>query len=265
MTDPVALVTGAARGIGAATVEALCSAGWNVVAVDVCADDPALDYRLGTRAELAAVVAAAGTRAVDVVGDVRDLAAMHAAVELARERFGRLDALIGAAGVLWGGRPAWETPDDAWRVQMDVNVTGVWHLAVAGIPALLDATATSPVGHPSFVAVSSAAGTRGLPQLAGYAASKHAVIGLVQSMAAELGDAGVTANVVCPGSTRTPILDASARVYGLGDRNEFAAHHLLPRLIEPAEVAAMISFLCGPDARAITGAALAVDAGMNAH
>ena len=262
----VALVTGAARGIGAATVAALLGAGWAVVASDVCADDPALPYSLATPKQLADVGSAGGSMCATVVADVRNQSQLDAAVQLAIERFGRLDAAIAVAGVLAGGVEAWSTPEDHWSVQLDVNLTGVWRLARAAVPALLDDATRrgdAPL-HRSFVAISSAAGTRGLPMLSAYSASKHGVIGLVTSMAAELGPHAITANVICPGSTRTPILAASADVYGLTDPEEFTRHHLLPRLLEPQEVAASVAFLCGDGGGGITGAVLPVDAGMGA-
>jgi SDR family mycofactocin-dependent oxidoreductase len=260
---PVALVTGAARGIGAATVARLLAEGWSVVATDACADDAALGYPLATRAELDAVAKAGDGHCVAAVADVRSQADLDAAVDLALARFGALDAAVAAAGVLAGGAPAWATPEEQWAVQLDVNLTGVWRLANAAVPALLDRPGPRP-GHAAFVAISSAAGVRGLPQLAAYSASKHGVVGLVTSMAAELGPFDVTANVICPGSTRTPILEASAQVYGLASSEEFARHHLLPRLLEPDEIAAAVAFLCGPAGSAITGAVLPVDAGMGA-
>lgn len=262
--QPVALVTGAARGIGAATVAALVAAGWRVVATDVCADDPRLPYALGTRAELEAVADADPASTIAVIADVRDVGALDHAVDAARTHFGHLDAAIGCAGVLAGGTPTWESPGDVWDVQIEVNLTGMANLARVAIPAML-AERSAPGPHRSFVAVSSAAGTTGLPLLSAYTASKHGVVGLVRSLATELGPHGVTANVVCPGSTRTPILDASAAVYDLPDAEEFRIHHLLDRLIEPAEVAALIAYLCSDAASAITGAVLPVDAGMTAH
>lgn len=256
----VALVTGAARGIGAATTRALAAAGWRVVASDVCADDPRLPYALGTRAELDAVAATDPDHIRAVEADVRNRASLGAAVDLALGEFGRLDAAVACAGVLAGGDPTWEAADDVWDVQVEVNLTGVWHLAGTAVPAILDTSS-----HGRFVAVSSAAGTTGLTMLSAYAASKHGVVGLVRSLAAELAPHGVTANVVCPGSTRTPILEASAAVYDLAGPEAFRAHHLLDRLIEPDEVAALIGYLCSDAAAAITGAVLPVDAGMTAR
>jgi SDR family mycofactocin-dependent oxidoreductase len=256
----VALITGAARGIGAAVARTLASEGWRLVLVDACADDPALDYPLGSAAELDSVAAEVG--GIAVRADVRVQAELDAAVDVAITQFGGLDAAVAAAGVIWGGREVWHTPDDAWRAVMGTDLDGVWHLARAAVPALL---ARPEPRQGRFVAVASVAGMTGLPMMGAYSAAKHGVIGLVRSLAAELGPLGVTANAVAPGSTSTRILEASAEVYGLSTPDEFAHHHLLPRLIEPAEVAALIAWLAGPASSAVTGAVLPVDAGMSAH
>lgn len=260
---PVAVVTGAARGIGAATARRLAGDGWRLVLVDRAADDPGLDYPLATEAELAAVAEACGgeAQAVAVVADVRDQGALDAAVATAVGRFGGLDAAVAVAGAVAGGRPAWETSEATWSAMVGINLEGVWRLATAAVPALLARPAPR---RGRFVAVSSAGGTMGLPLLAAYSAAKHGVVGLVRSLAAELGPEGITANAVAPGSTTTAMLDASARVYDLDDPADFAAHHRLPRLIGPDEVAALIHWLCGLDAGAVTGTVLPVDAGMTA-
>jgi SDR family mycofactocin-dependent oxidoreductase len=255
----VALVTGAARGIGAATVAALAEAGWSVVATDRCADHPALPYPLGTRDELDAVVAAAGD-AVAVTADACDADAMEAAVATAEERFGGLDAVVAAAGVIAGGVPLWEMAPEQQRTVLEVNLAAVLVAARVGIPALL----RRPEPRSGrFVAISSVAATRGLPMLAAYCAAKAGVEGLIRGLAAELGETGVTANAVSPGSTATPILDESARLYGLASAREFAAQQPIGRLLEPGEVAAMIAWLAGPLSSGLTGATVAVDGGLS--
>jgi SDR family mycofactocin-dependent oxidoreductase len=186
---------------------------------------------------------------------------MDGAVATAIDAFGTLDAAVAAAGVLAGGPPVWETEDRTWDTLFEVNVVGVRRLVQAAVPALLGRETPR---HGRVVAVGSAAGTLGLRRLGGYVASKHAVIGLVRALAADLAGTGVTANAVCPGSTRTPILEASANIYGLGSVEEFAGHHLLERLLEPDEPAALIAWLCGRGSSGVTGAALAADGGMTA-
>lgn len=119
--------------------------------------------------------------------------------------------------------------------------------------------------HGRFVAVASAGGTVGIYMLAAYSAAKHGVVGLVRSLAAELGPHGITANAVAPGSTSTAMLEASAAIYGLDRPERFAEQHLLPRLVEPDEPAALLAWLCGPESSGITGAVLPVDAGMTAR
>jgi SDR family mycofactocin-dependent oxidoreductase len=255
----VALVTGAARGIGAATVAALAADGWRVVATDRCADDPALPYPLGTRAELDQVVMAAGQGVVAAQADTRDPDALAAAVRLAEERWGGLDAAVAAAGVIAGGGPAWQVPPEQERAVLDIDLGGVLTLARVAVPALLRRPEPR---HGRFLAVASAAATRGLPMLAAYCAAKAGVTGFIRALATELGGTGVTANAVSPGSTATPILDESARLYDLPAAGAFAAQQPLGRLLEPAEVAAVLAFLAGDGASAMTGAVIPVDGGL---
>jgi SDR family mycofactocin-dependent oxidoreductase len=258
----VALVTGAARGVGAATVAALAAAGWHVIAADCCADDPALQYALGTRADLDRVVEAARPSGGDVVGyvaDVRDPAALAEAAGEAERRWGGLDAAIAVAGIIAGGAPAWEVPPEREAALLDVNLGGVLNLARAAVPALL----RRPVPRRGrFIAVASAAATRGMPMLAAYSAAKAGVAGFIRALAAELGGTGVTANAVSPGSTATAALDESARLYALPAAESFAVQQPLGRLLRPEEVAAVIAFLAGDDAGGMTGAIVPVDGGL---
>lgn len=253
---PVALVTGAARGIGAATVRRLVTDGWGVIALDGPERIDGIGYPPSSAVELDALVAEVGPAAVAVVGDVRSLDSMHEAVSVAR---GRLDAIVAAAGVIAGGETLWSTPEEQWDAVFSVNTIGVRNTLVAGVPALL-ARPEPRAGR--IVAVASAAALRPTEKLAAYAASKAAVIGLMRSVAADLRGTGVTANVVSPGSTRTPMLDASADIYGLDAVDEFSVHHLTGELIDPADTGAVISFLCSPAAAAIHGAVVPVDGGM---
>jgi SDR family mycofactocin-dependent oxidoreductase len=264
VTAGVAVVTGAARGIGAATALRLATAGWRLVLIDRCKDDPGLGYPLATRADLDAVVEKCGgsQAAIGVECDVRDQAGLDGAVALAVDRFGGVDAALAIAGCIGGGVEAWNTSDELWSTMVSVNLEGAWRLARAAVPAML---ARPEPRQGRFVAVASAGGTVGIYLLAAYSAAKHGVIGLVRSLAAELGPHGITANAVAPGSTAGAMLDASAGFYRLAGPEEFAAQHLLPRLLEPGEPAAMIAWLCGPDSSGITGAVLPVDAGMTAR
>jgi SDR family mycofactocin-dependent oxidoreductase len=299
--DRAALVTGAARGIGAATVMALAADGWRVVAVDGCAGDPDLPYPMGSRAELDAVVAAAreaaartaaaragfaaaaagrpagdgpvpgssaatsggrrpgDVRVIGVQADVRDADALAAAVGQAEDRWGGLDAALAVAGVIAGGVPAWQVPAGQEQAVLDIDLGGVLNLARVSVPALLRRPEPR---RGRFLAVASAAATRGLPMLAAYCAAKAGVAGFIRALAVELGGTGITANAVSPGSTATAILDESARLYGLDGAGVFAAQQPLGRLLDPAEVAAVLAFLAGDGARAMTGAVVPVDGGL---
>jgi len=256
--DRVAVVTGAARGIGAATAHRLATEGWKVVAVDLCADDPAVGYPLASKAELAAVAAANPGSVVDVVADVRSASAMRDAVAVAEERFGGLDAAVACAAVIAGGRPLWEMTDDEWSALFATGVDGVANLARAAVPALL----RRPEPRDGrFVALASAAAHHGLWHLTAYSAAKHAVVGLVKGLAHDLRGTGICVTAVSPGSTRTPMLEATAALYGLDSVEEFAQHQLAGRLLEPYEIAATVCWLCSPASSAITGTVVHADGG----
>lgn len=263
-TRPVALVTGAARGIGAATAARLASSGYEVALVDVPAEPPGRiapipgPYRPADGTDLDLAAASCHGRGHAWAADVRDGEAIDAVVHAVVERFGRLDAVVAAAGAVAGGEPLWETDDEIWRSMIDINLTGVFNLARAAVPVLCRAPTPR---HGRFVAVASAAAHHGLPRLAAYSAAKHGVAGLVRALAAELEDTGITANAVAPGSTATAMLDASAEIYGIADREVFAHQARIGRLIDADEIAATIHWLCTDSPGALSGAIIDVDGG----
>lgn len=264
--DRVAIVTGAARGIGAATTLALAADGWSVLAVDIASSDESVPYLLASEADLDALVATAARAAGDAnrvrgyVADVRDQAALDAAVAEAEAQWGGLDAAIGCAAVIAGGVPGWELPVEQEKALLDIDLGGVVNLARASIPALL----RRPEPRSGrFIAVASAAATRGLPMLAAYCAAKAGVAGFVRALGSELAGTGVTANAVSPGSTDTVMLSESARLYDLENSHAFGAQQPLGRLIEPREIAAVIAFLAGEWGAAMTGAVVPVDGGLS--
>ena len=255
----VALVTGAARGIGAAVVRRLVADGCHVAAVDWCVGDqgPAA-YAQGTLDELTALAADHPDRVDVMVADVRDRDALETAVEATLERWDRLDVAVAAAAVMAGGRPQWETPVEDLELLWGVDARGVWNIAAVTVPHML---AGPDPGGCRFVAVASAAGTHGLFRLAAYNMAKHAVVGMVKGLAADLVGTGVTASVVSPGSTRTRMLEATAALYDLPHADAFADSQLVRRILEPDEVAAAVSFCASREGGVVNGTVVHADGG----
>jgi len=256
---PLAVITGAARGIGAATALALARDGWSLLLIDACAAQPGITYAMPGARELGAVAErglAAGASSAQTL--VADVACGDFCGRVRDALAGRTPAAaVAAAGVIAGG-PAWATSDQAWATLIDVNLHGTRRLAEATVPAMVAA------GRGRFIAIASAAALRALAQLAAYSAAKAAVAGFIRALAADLAGTGVTANAICPGSTRGPMLSASAALYDLPDERQFAEQHLLRRVLEPAEVASAVAWLCGPGGSAVTGAVLPIDGGLTA-
>lgn len=261
MTDRpgLAVVTGAARGIGAAVAVHLGEQGWSLLLIDACADQSGIEYAMPSAGDLERVAErcrASGSESVEVLQ--ADVGRADFASVLVRALDGtRPAAAVAAAGVIAGG-PAWGTSEDAWASLINVNLHGTRRLAEATVPGMVQA------GEGRFVAIASAAALRAMPQLAAYSAAKAATVGFVKALAGDLAGTGVSANAICPGSTRGAMLAASADVYDLTDEEEFASQHLIRRLIEPSEIAEAVAWLCGPAASALTGAVLPVDGGLTA-
>jgi NAD(P)-dependent dehydrogenase (short-subunit alcohol dehydrogenase family) len=242
-------VTGAASGMGAAHARRFAALGERVGCWDVHAD------------ALAAVVEeirAGGGEAEAVVADVSDPAGVGAGAARLRETLGPAAVVVVNAGIILTGEHIEELELDAWRRVVDVNLTGAFLTSKAAIPQLRDA------GDGALILVSSVCGITASAGFGAYNASKHGVIGLMRTLANELGPDGVTVNAVCPGWVRTPMLGASIEDADAdpADPREFTDMTLIGRLTEPEEVTDAIVFLASPGARSITGTVLPIDGGL---
>ena len=243
----VVLVTGAAGGIGGATARRFVDGGWRVAALDVREVQPT-----------------DGNDDVSpIVADLRDVDQCRAAVAQAVATFGRLDAVVNAAGV-WTEGPADLTAEADFDRVIDVNLKGLYFLTSAAIPHL---EATRGV----VVNLSSDAGVQGNAGAAVYCASKGAVSILTKALALELAPRGIRVNAVCPGDVDSPMLHGQARDFGGDDPQAYLAKLLtgypqgeLARFIRPDEIAELIWFLAQPHAAAITGANISIDFGLSA-
>jgi NAD(P)-dependent dehydrogenase (short-subunit alcohol dehydrogenase family) len=246
MDGKVALVTGGATGIGRASAVAFARAGARVVVADVNDDDGARTVGL---------VEKAGSEATYVHTDVTSTESVQAMVAAAVDTFGRLDYAHNNAGR--SGAPAGvaDITEDEWDATMALNLRAVWLCMKYEVPPIL---AHGQGG--AIVNTASGAGLVGFAALPAYVASKHGVVGLTKSAALELVGQGIRVNAICPGTTRTPMIEA----YIGGDENlEKMMSNVSPlhRMADPAEMAAAAVWLCSDAASFVNGVALPVDAG----
>lgn len=241
--DKTAIVTGAGTGIGRATALRLAADGYNVV----------LNGR--TREPLETLAAELGQdRSAVVVGDVSKRKDADAIVATAADRFGGVDVLVNNAGIAKPGT-ADMLGDDDFETMMAVNVGGVRNMVLAALPYLRKSKG-------NVVNVSSVSGMGGDWAMYGYNASKGAVSLMTQGLALDLGAEGIRVNAVAPATTNTRLAEPLKGAPKVAD----ALYRRIPmgRLVEPEEVASVISFLAGPDAGFVTGAILPVDGGLSA-
>lgn len=236
----VALVTGAARGIGLETAKQFLASGWSVALIDWDAD------------ELASATADLGAQAAGFVCDVSDPEAVTAMIAEVLARFGRLDALVNNAGVAEFG-PIEDCDYAMWKRVMATNLDGVFLCTQAAVPALKETRG-------AVVNIGSISGLRASTLRVAYGTSKAAVIHMTKQQAAELGEYGIRANCVCPGPVRTKLAMA------VHSPEIIAAYHdaiPLNRYGSEAEIAGVITFLCSDAASYVTGQVIAADGGFD--
>lgn len=250
----VAVVTGAGTGIGRAITLRLAGEGADVVLTG---------RSTGPMEEVAEQARAAGRRALVVTMDLRDPASVEAAARAAEAEFGPVDVLVNNSGVGGPSAPLVDMPLDQWEDTLRVNVTGTMLVCRAFLPGMIAR------GSGAVVVVGSVTGKRPLVHRTPYAASKMALVGLVRTLAWELGPSGVRVNLVSPGGVEGPridwVLEQQAAARGITTeqaRAEFAGGAALQRLVAADDVAHGVAFLASPRAAGITGEDLNVSAGL---
>ena len=266
----VAFITGAARSQGRSHALRLAQEGADIIAVDVCAPigsigmyPPATDEDL---AETVRQVEALDRRIVATKADVRDSAAMKAPVDDGVAQLGRLDIVLGNAGV-FEIQPALEITDEAWREMIDINLTGVWNTCKVALPHLIEGGRGG-----SIVLTSSTAGLKGTPNTIHYTAAKHGVVGVMRTLANEFAQHSIRVNSVHPTGVDTVMIQ-NEKTWGLFAPDDpaptrekaepvFQSTNALPvPWVEPVDISNAILFLVSDEARYITGVTLPVDAG----
>ncbi|MDX6343442.1 MAG: (+)-trans-carveol dehydrogenase [Trebonia sp.] len=266
----VAFITGAARGQGRSHAIRLAQEGADIIAVDILEDVPGIPYAGATEADLAETVKqveALDRRIVASKADVRNYAALQAAVDDGVAQLGRLDIVSANAGIGTSPHHAWEIDADTWQTMIDINLTGVFNTAKAAIPHLI---AGGKGG--AIILTSSAAGLQAYENIAHYVSAKHGVVGLMRTLALELAPYMIRVNSIHPTQVDTPMIqnEATYRLFRPDlehpTREDFApasqSVNALPiPWVEPVDISNAVLFLASDEGRYITGVTLPVDAG----
>jgi (+)-trans-carveol dehydrogenase len=266
----VAFITGAARGQGRSHAIRLAQEGADIIAVDICEDVEGTPYKGATEADLAETVRqveALDRRIVATKADVRDFAALKAAVDDGVAQLGRLDIVSANAGILTSPSKAEDFSDETWNTMIDVNLSGVWHTAKAAIPHL-----KAGGNGGSIILTSSEAGLRGYANAGHYVSAKHGVVGLMRTLALELANDMIRVNSIHPTQVDTDMIqnEATYRLFRPDlehpTREDFApasqSVNALPiPWVEAVDISNALLFLASDEARFVTGVMLPVDAG----
>ncbi len=253
LTDKIALVTGGGGGIGRAASLALAAEGARVMVVDV--DGAAA-------AATAQAVRARGGAAEALEADVRRAEQVQRYVRQTLERFERIDIFLNNAGIEGTVAPVAEYPEEVFDQVMAVNLKGVFLGLRYVLPGMIEQRAGSVIN------MGSVAGVVGAPGMCAYSASKHAIVGLTRTAAAEVGRQGVRVNAVCPSAIQTRMMGSLEELLSPGNpeaiREKFVARNPLGRYGQPEEVAQVVVFLASEAASFVNGVAMLVDGGRTA-
>ncbi|OZE82105.1 SDR family mycofactocin-dependent oxidoreductase [Rhodococcus sp. 15-649-1-2] len=267
----VAFITGAARGQGRSHAVRLAQEGADIIAVDICENIDTVTpfYPLATEdelAETAAQVEALDRRIFARRADVRDLDQLQAVFDEGVAEMGRVDIVVANAGIATYGL-SWELTSQQWKDMVDVNLTGVFHTAKVAIPALIEAG-----NGGSIVFTSSIGGLKGIQHVAHYVAAKHGIVGLMRTMANELGQYKIRVNTVHPTNVDTIMIQnpGTYSMFAPGDPEPtqdkamagFMSLNTLPvPWIDPVDISNAVLYLSSDEGRYVTGVTLPVDAG----
>jgi NAD(P)-dependent dehydrogenase (short-subunit alcohol dehydrogenase family) len=251
LENKVALITGAASGIGRATSLLFAHEGAKLILADV--DDPG-------GAETVRLITQSGGEATQVHCDVSDAAQVEALVAAGVERYGRLDCAFNNAGIGGGSAPLADYEEQAWNRVIAINLTGVFLCMQSELRQMVKQ------GGGAIVNAASVVGVLGYPRLAAYNAAKHGVIGLTRTAALEYATRGIRVNAVCPGWTETPmVMDEGEAPASIPEIYEaIAGLAAMQRLGQPIEIAQAVAWLCSDAASFVTGHPMVVDGGVAA-
>lgn len=261
----VAVVTGGARGNGLAAAKCMAAEGADIAIADICANMATIPYDMSTTETMEKAVAeiqAMDRRAVGIQCDVRKAAEVDSMVKQVLDTFGKIDILVNNAGNSSMVAVA-DMDEETWDAVLDTHLKGTFLCCHYVLPHMIEQ-------HSGVViSISSVGGQRGFGMGGHYCAAKHGIIGLNKSIAMEVADHNIRANVVCPGTVWTDMMKGIARFFGLEDEdakeNFFAGHLIKEPEVTPEDIGKAVLWLASDDARCITGNMITVDAGWTAQ
>ena len=259
----VAIVTGAAHGLGASHALAFAREGANVVVTDICQDLPEARYAMGAEAEMNGVVKEIqdlGGRAIGIRCDVSNAKDVENMVQRVVDEFGKIDILINNAGIAFTATPIWEVSEEAWDLTVDIMLKGTFLCCKYVLPHMIKQRYGKVVNIGSI-------GSRGQQHNAPYSATKAGIQIFTLAMAKDVGEYNININCVSPGSVYTSMMEDALKhalpdvpgdvAYELGCKR----FHILGREILPQDISNAVLFLCSEEARNVTGHVLFVDGG----